>query len=303
MAAAATLYSVTVPARPEPVSVGERMAARLLVVSIDGLRPDVMLRAEAPILRSLMARGSFTLWATTTAAAVTLPSHVSMLTGVMPNRHGIEWNKDLPLAETVYPAFPTLFDLSHRAGYTTAVAAGKSKMSALLVPGTIDRSFMPHDGSIGDAAVTDSAVAWIRGPAPDVLFVHLAGVDLAGHAYGWGSRAQLAAVAHADSCLGLLLGALSEREMLDATAILVSSDHGGAGRTHGPDDPRSRYIPWILAGPGIREDFDLTGLPQLDVRTEDTFATLCRLLAIPPGENLDGRVVTAALQPTATSAQ
>ena len=40
--------------------------------------------------RALMHRGSFTMWAQTTAVSVTLPSHVSMLTGVPPSMHGIE---------------------------------------------------------------------------------------------------------------------------------------------------------------------------------------------------------------------
>ena len=45
---------------------------RVLVVSFDGLRPDVALRAEMPNLRGLMKRGSFTFWAQTTDVAITL---------------------------------------------------------------------------------------------------------------------------------------------------------------------------------------------------------------------------------------
>ena len=71
------------PARPLAVR-------RVLIVSIDGLRPDALLRANAPAIRGLMQRGSFSMWARTTAVSVTLPSHVSMLTGVTPNHHHIE---------------------------------------------------------------------------------------------------------------------------------------------------------------------------------------------------------------------
>src|SRR5262245_18128368 len=63
---------------------------RVLIISVDGLRPDVMLRAKAPNLHGLMERGAFTCWAQTTAVAVTLPSHCSMLTGVRPQKHQIE---------------------------------------------------------------------------------------------------------------------------------------------------------------------------------------------------------------------
>ena len=55
---------------------------KVLLFSIDGLRPDVALRADAPSVRGLMREGAFTFWAQTTALSVTLPSHTSMLTGV-----------------------------------------------------------------------------------------------------------------------------------------------------------------------------------------------------------------------------
>src|SRR5690349_16024485 len=84
---------------------------RVLVISVDGLRPDLLARAYTPNLHALMQAGSFTLWARTTAVSVTLPSHVSMLTGVTPQRHEIDWNRDLPLSKPVYPRGSTLFDL------------------------------------------------------------------------------------------------------------------------------------------------------------------------------------------------
>ena len=34
----------------------------VIIISIDGLRPDVLLRADAPTIRSMMARGCFTFW-------------------------------------------------------------------------------------------------------------------------------------------------------------------------------------------------------------------------------------------------
>jgi len=273
---------------------------RVLLVSVDGLRPDMVLRARAPVLRSLMERGSYTLWAMTTAVAVTLPSHVSMLTGVTPSRHGIEWNHDPPPGAPVYPAQPTLFELARRAGYTTGMVAGKSKFAVLARPGSLDRSFVPTT-TVSDSAVADTAARWIKNVhgAPQVLFVHLPGVDTAGHALGWGSDAQLAAVATADRSIGRLLAALRAAHVLDSTIVLVTSDHGGAGRTHGPDDPRSRTIPWIIAGPGIRRGLDLTTNGALNVRTEDTFATLCAVLGIVPPGMLDGRAVTEAFEPAA----
>ena len=270
---------------------GPPKITRALIVSIDGLRPDVLLRADAPALHGLMARGSFTMWAVTTSLSVTLPSHTSMLTGVPPSKHGVVWNTDLPITRQVFPAYPTLFELAKRSGLVTAMAAGKSKFATLQKPGTLDLASVPRDDAFADSAVADTAAGWIRSRAPQVLFVHFPDVDLTGHDLGWGSSAQLAAVANVDRCVGRLLAALDEKGLRDSTLVLVTSDHGGAGKTHGPNDARSRHIPWIVSGPGIRRDLDLTAYANLTVRTEDTFATVCFVLGITPPRPVDGRPV------------
>jgi len=279
------LLSAPSSARPIPG------ISRVLIISVDGLRPDLSLRANAPVLRSLMVRGSYSLWAQTTAVAVTLPSHVSMFTGVPPSKHGVEWNSVLPTKRIIYPAWPTLFELARKAGYTTAMAAGKSKFQGLTEPSTLTWSFVPKATVISDTEVTDRAIQWIDRFGPQVLFVHLPGVDIAGHTSGWGSQEQLDAIANADNCIGRLLDAYKEKALLDSTFVLVTADHGGAGKSHGPDDPRSRMIPWIVVGPGVRSDYDLTREEDLTVKTEDTFATACYVLGITPPRPVDGHPV------------
>src|SRR5271163_2504519 len=106
----------------------------IVIISIDGCRPDALLRADTPVIHGLLPHASFTFWARTTVESITLPSHTSMLTGVVPNKHTIQWNMELPLEHPVYPAYPTLFQLAKQAGYTTAMAAGKSKFATLAVP-------------------------------------------------------------------------------------------------------------------------------------------------------------------------
>lgn len=269
-------------------------AARyVVIVSIDGLRPDVALRADMPALRSLMRHGSFTMFCATTDVAVTLPSHVSMLTGVSPVRHGILYNDDPGPLDRTAPACPTLFQIAHRAGLTTAICAGKSKFSVLDSPGALDSSFVPPRGhTASDSAVAGVAAGWIAKRQPRVMFVHFAGTDLAGHESGWGSPEQLAAVATADRALGRILSALARAKSGDSTLVIVSADHGGAGTRHGGLDARSHFIPWIASGPGVRPNYDLTRDASLQVRTEDTFATACAWLGLSIERGLDGRAVT-----------
>lgn len=279
--------------RPSPRPVPK--VDHVVIISIDGLRPDLLLRNDTPNLRRMYRAGAYTFWAKTTPNSITLPSHTSMLTGVNPRKHGIEWNRDLPLSRPIYPTVPTIFFWAKRYGYTTGMAAGKSKFDFLTADGTLDYESVPAKTG-KDTDVARAAGKIIIAHDPDVMFVHLPGVDTAGHKDGWGSPQQCEAIEEADRAVGRVLDAVDEAGTAGRTAVIVSADHGGAGKSHGPDDARSRHIPWICYAPGVRKGLDLTTDADLEVRTEDTFATACWLLGIPLEKRVDGKPVAAAFK-------
>lgn len=273
---------------------------RVLIVSIDGLGPDVLRESVTPNLRALMARGAFTLSALTTDTVKTLPSHTSMLTGVTPRKHGIDWND----AFHGYPKYPTLMEVARRERpeLTTALVAGKAKFKTFDRPGALNWSFVPAADDVSDARVAEEASAIIREHRPNVMMVHLPNVDQTGHASGWGSPEQRAAVARADQAVGAILDALRAAGVLDQTVVILSADHGGVGKTHTPTDGRSIRIPWIIAGPGVRPGFDLAIVPGHEVHTEDTFATASWLLGLRLDPGIDGHVQESAMQAAANPA-
>jgi predicted AlkP superfamily pyrophosphatase or phosphodiesterase len=287
--AAPTTAPATRPSdEPDPTP---QLVDRLIIISIDGLRPDLLLRAETPNLRGLMRRGTFTMWAMTTDVGITLPSHVSMLTGCKPQKHNIHYNGDPGPDQPPHPVVPTLFDLAAEEGLTSMLVSGKRKFNSLKRSVTY-----PSVMEGPDDKLTDAAIKMIEEHRPTLAVVHLPGTDSAGHSIGWGTPQQIAAIEKADACVGRLLEALERLELLEGTAILISADHGGQGRTHGGVDARTRHIPWILAGPGVHKNFDLTTLAQLRVHTEDTFATACLLLGLKLPDGIDGKPIDVALE-------
>ena len=71
-------------------------AASVLMISVDGLKPEYVLEADAhglkvPYLRSLMREGAYAEGVIGVWPTVTYPSHTTLLTGVWPSEHGI-WN-------------------------------------------------------------------------------------------------------------------------------------------------------------------------------------------------------------------
>src|SRR5262245_41867882 len=80
-----TLFSAcsshtTLPTAPEPAA-PVYIPPKVVIISIDGLRPEALSQAGAPTIMSLAAYGSSTLRAQTTNLPVTLPAHTSMLSG------------------------------------------------------------------------------------------------------------------------------------------------------------------------------------------------------------------------------
>lgn len=270
---------------PTPAPPAPRFA---LIISVDGLRPDVLQLADTPNLDRLIAQGAVSWKAQTVLPSVTLPGHTSMLGGSSPEVHGVRWNSYVPVRG--YVPLPTLFSVAHDAGLSTAMFVGKAKLKHIAVPGTVD-TFAFVTG--GDAQVADRAAEHLRQASPELLFVHLAGVDTMGHWHGWLSAPQLDAVTRADAAAGILLHTLEEMGWLDRTLILVTADHGGSGTRHGGSAPESMTIPWIVAGPGIRAGYEITG----KVRVYDTAATVAWGLGLLLPVEWEGKpIVEAFLQ-------
>jgi phosphopentomutase len=202
------------------------------------------------------------------------------------------WNKDLPFSKPVYPNFPTVFEMAKAAGYTTAIAAGKSKFAHLLRPKTVDWFYVPEktNTKVKDKRVAEEAIKLITQNQPDVMFVHFPEDDSVGHLKGWGSAEQLALLQQTDGALARVLTAWRQTAPAEQSLIILNTDHGGQGKVHGSDDPRSRNVPWIAVGPGFKKDYDLAAVvPEDPVRIEDTFATALDWLKVKITRPIDGQ--------------
>src|SRR4051812_1583806 len=97
LAAVIAVAAVFIGAGKRPLQVSPSAAPpapvqHVVIISIDGLRPDLLDRGDTPAIHGLMRAGSYTLQARTVDEVYTLPSHTSMLTGVVPSRHGVTWD-------------------------------------------------------------------------------------------------------------------------------------------------------------------------------------------------------------------
>lgn len=272
--------SPTSPRLPSPVAVAPTPAPspKVAVLSVDGLRADAAASAELPNLRALAARGASTWSARSVMPSQTLPGHASMVSGEEPKVHKIvqDWDDFVP--EKGFIAVPTMFSVAKAAGLRTVMVVGKRKLQHVAPPGTVDNFVLAERG---DADVANEAVVQ-AGAGFDLLFVHFPDVDFAGHAAGWMSPGYLEAVARADEALGRVLAVLPPE-----TTVILTSDHGGKGFTHGRDIPEDTTVPWIVAGPKVKRPGEI----KARVRQTDTAATALFVLGLGLPSGCAGAVV------------
>jgi arylsulfatase A-like enzyme len=96
------------------------------------------------------------------------------------------------------------------------------------------------------------------------------------------SEGYLAQVERVDQAVATLLEGLPA-----GASLLLQSDHGGHGRSHGTEMAEDMTIPWLVAGPGIRQNYEIQG----PVSLLDSAPTLARLLGISPHPAWEGRCI------------
>lgn len=252
----------------------------VVLLMIDGTRPDAIAAAGCTYLEALRARSAYTLNATSVMPSITLPCHMSIFHSVPPTRHGITTNIYIPMARPL----PGLVEMVRDARKRSAFFYNWEQLRDLNRPGNLHFSYCSNDCSSNDDsdhATVEAAIRYREIYKPDFTFLYLGTVDEVGHRYGWMSEGYLKQLVHVDGAVGQFLASLPE----DAT-VLFMSDHGGHDRSHGTDMAEDMTIPWMISGPGIRQNYEI----RSPISLLDTAPTLARVLGIEPAEQWEGVV-------------
>ena len=253
------------PPAPPPPPAPER--PDLLLITIDTLRADRVGAygdplAKTPGLDALAAEGALFREAHS-VTPLTLPSHATLLTGLLPARHGLRDNGGFRLD----PAVPTLAEALAAAGYATGAFVG-----AYVLDGAwgLDRGFQTyrdpfHPQEVGQAGafgelelpsaeVVNAARAWWRSQEgkPRFAWVHVYDPHAPWTPHPGGPEDPYRSeVSFADGLLRPLL-----EDAGQSAVIVVTSDHGeglwgGGEREHGVLLGRHvTRVPLIIRPPG-----------------------------------------------------
>jgi predicted nucleic acid-binding protein len=248
------------------------LATHVVVIGVDGLSPQGIHLTDTPNIDRLAKRGSHTWHARAVMPISSSPNWKSMISGAGPEQHGVtsnQWQLDNytiePTARGAGGLFPTIFSLlrDQRPNANIALFHDWKGLARLIETEACDIVVNPPgDKHTSNAAfaTTASATEYFVANKPTFTFIHLDHVDHAGHQKTWLSEPYLFAVRETDQILGQIVAAIDQTGVSEDTLILLTSDHGGHGTQHGGEGMVELEIPWIIAGPDVKQDHEITAL-------------------------------------------
>jgi arylsulfatase A-like enzyme/tetratricopeptide (TPR) repeat protein len=297
---------------PAPSSVN------VVVVTLDTLRADRLgcygfRGIETPNIDAVAAEGVLFEQATATAP-MTLPSHASIFTGLIPPHHGVRDNGGFFLEADR----TTLATRLKRAGYTTGAFVGAWVLDSRWGLGQgfdhysdrfdLSKYKVVNLGTVqkkGDEVMGD-ALAWLETVKQKRFFawVHLYDPHTPYEppepfASRYRGQPYLGEVAYTDHVVGRLVAWLKAAGQWDNTVLVLMADHGESLGEHGEKThtffiyDATVHVPLI-----IRTPWGDRGRSRAQVATVDLMPTVLDLVGLPPQNGIDGRsLVRSVLHP------
>lgn len=277
----------------------EQTPPNLLLITVDTLRPDalgwVSGNNSTPAIDQL-AREGFAFPGAISHVPLTLPSHTSMLTGLIPPRHGVHDN-----GQIVPEANHTLTKQLKAAGYHTAAFVSGFPLRHMF---GLASGFDHYDDTLPDGvegwverramATTDAALAHLEKlPQPWFVWVHYYDPhDPYDPPEGYRQEGPRGAydgeVAYTDAAIARLRAGLEASA--GNTVTILTADHGEGLGEH-DEFGHGLYIydstlkvPLIVHAPGRIK----AGRSELPARLVDLAPTALALLGKPPLKDIDG---------------
>ena len=251
---------------------------KVILISIDGMRPDGFQQCGNPYVSDILQQGRYTLSGQSVYPTWTFPVHYSVFHGISPERHGITENYYRKPREYVNG----LMEHLKANGKTTAMFYGWETIRQVAGSSAVDYAeYYDAAAATGaDRYLTQQAIVCLQEDKPDFLFLYLVDTDdRGGHAYGWMSKKYLSVLSKAIDCVKMIREAAGEEY-----TVLIMTDHGGHGKSHGTDLPEDMTIPFFALGPDFEGGSLFSGFTVLDIAP-----TVSELMGLAPDPGWEGQ--------------
>ena len=256
------------------------MKNRVILISIDGMRPDGLKACGNPYVSELEKICSYTYGGSSMDPSVTLPCHFSMAHSVTPKRHGILTNTYVPQVRPV----SGIFEKIRAAGGVCAFFYGWDQLRDIALPGAVRfatyiNAYMKESS---DTVLTDEAIRVLSENEVDFCFLYMVETDeKGGHDNGWMSDEYLRRISIAIDNVKRIIDTFGDRY-----SVIVMADHGGHDRSHGTSLPEDMTVPFFFYGPDFVPGQVLSGLSLLDIAP-----TIAKVMGVEPEREWEGKSV------------
>ena len=287
---------------------GERVHfenAPVVLISIDTLRADHLpaygyRNVDTPHLDAFR-RDAILFRNAYSHCPMTLPSHLSMLTGLLPTEHGVRDNAGFHFDGAQHPSLPRLL---HERGYATGAAVSSYVLRSETGLGALFDAYDDATNARAGAAFVDyqrpgtvtEAVAekWIdaHDSAPFFYFFHIyephVPYDPPEPFRSRYASAYDGEIATADAIVGKLLDHLKAKGIYDRAIVIVCSDHGEGLNDHGEDQHsiliyrEAIHVPLMLKLPSSKRANTSVDAPA---QLADIFGTVLGLVGMTSGHS------------------
>lgn len=212
-----------------------------ILISFDAFRWDYSDRGITPNFDFIKQNGVHAISLKPCFPSKTFPNHISIITGLYPENHGIIANSftdpntgdKYSLWDTASTHNPkwyrgeTIWETAKRQGVITASYFWPG--AELNLDYRTANYVENFDYSRPYTERINGALNWLELPykkRPHFITLYFDATDTSGHNYGPNSKEVNQSIAIEDSMLGLLFSGLKKINLLDSTNIIVLSDHG-----------------------------------------------------------------------------
>lgn len=250
------------PVMAQLLTGAQPVAEHVVIITVDGFRPALYTEPvwHTPVMHGLMKDGAYAQGVNSVFPSMTYPSHTTIVTGVQPVTHGIYYNAVFEATGQTGKIYwndssikvPTLWSAAQAKGMTSAALLwpvsggapvkynipdnadlGRAKQEEYSRPAGFTAE-LRHE-LFNDSATIDYgkdhnvariASYVIKKDRPNLMTIHFFSVDHYSHEQGRNGSKVEAAVADADSSVGIIIDALKDAGIWDKTVLIVTGDHG-----------------------------------------------------------------------------
>lgn len=213
----------------------------VILISFDAFRWDYVNRGLTPNLDIMEKEGVSALSLRPSFPSKTFPNHISIITGMYPEHHGIISNTIYdPFRKAVYRMGDTaavrdarwyqgeaFWETAERQGIKTASYFWPG--SEVHIPYRHPSYFQEYEHTRPYDERINGIINWLQLPyadRPHFITGYFHETDAAGHNYGPNSARTDTAIKVLDNIVGLLFRKLDEIKMKDSVNVIILSDHG-----------------------------------------------------------------------------